>query len=247
MDDAPDALFLCGLGQIGAVRNDRSSGVADRSSDTRERSGPALYIACMDKQRQMGFTLYELMITVTVVAIVLAFGIPNLRQFTLNSRMTSAANDLHATFMMARTEAAHGKSNVVICASADPMGAAQCDGTWDQGYIAFIDDDDDADLARDAGEAVLRAHPPADTGVLLRVAGGATYFMYAPTGLGRLESGGTQAVSQIVICDERGNITAAGGNSAARLFVTTPLGRATIVRDQALIGNALTTMGATCP
>ena len=199
----------------------------------------------MEKQRQMGFTLYELMITVTVVAIILAFGIPNLRQFTLNSRMTSAANDLHATFMMARTEAAHAKSNVTICASADPMGAADCDGTWDQGYVAFIDDN--ADRARGAGEAVLRAHPPADTGVLLRVAGGATYFMYAPTGLGRLEVGGTPAVSQIVICDERGNITAAGGNSAARLFVTTPLGRATIVRDQAMIGNALTTMGATCP
>ena len=220
--------------------------MADRSSDTRERPETRLYIACMDKQRQMGFTLYELMITVMVVAVILAFGIPNLRQFTLNSRMTSAANDLHATFMMARTEAAHAKSNVIICASADPMGAAECNGTWDQGYVAFIDEDDDADLARD-GAAVLRAHPPADTGVLLRVAGGATYFMYAPSGLGRLDTGGNPAVSQIVICDERGNVTAAGGNSAARLFVTTPLGRATIVRDQALIGNALTTMGATCP
>jgi type IV fimbrial biogenesis protein FimT len=220
--------------------------MADRSSDTRERPETRLYIACMDKQRQMGFTLYELMITVTVVAIVLAFGIPNLRQFTLNSRMTSAANDLHATFMMARTEAAHAKSNVIICASADPMGAAECNGTWDQGYVAFIDEDDDADLARD-GAAVLRAHPPADTGVLLRVAGGATYFMYAPSGLGRRDVDNNTPLSQVVICDERGNVTAAGGNSAARLFVTTPLGRATIVRDQALIGNALTTMGATCP
>jgi hypothetical protein len=126
------------------------------------------------------------------------------------------------------------------------MGAAECDGTWDQGYVAFIDEDDDAALARNGG-AVLRAHPPADTGVLLRVAGGASYFMYAPSGLGRRDVGNNTPLSQVVICDERGNITAAGGNSAARLFVTTPLGRATIVRDKALIGNALTTMGATCP
>ncbi len=49
------------------------------------------------------------------------------------------------------------------------------------------------------------------------------------------------------MCDERGNITAAGGNSAARLFVATPLGRATILRDKTLIGNALTNMGQTCP
>ena len=198
----------------------------------------------MDKQRQMGFTLYELMITVTVVAIILAFGIPNLRQFTLNSRMTSTANDLHAAFMMARTEAAHSKSNVTICASADPIGAADCDGTWDQGYVVFLDEN--ADLNRD-GATILRAHPPADTGVLLRVAGGANYFMYAPSGLGRRDATLSTPLSQVVICDERGNIKAAGGNSAARLFVTTPLGRATIVRDEAQIGSALTTMGATCP
>lgn len=199
----------------------------------------------MDKRKQTGFTLYELMITVMVVAVILTFGIPNLRQFTLNSRMTSAANDFHAAFMMARTEAAHAKSNVTICASADPMGAANCGGTWDQGYVVFIDDN--ANQARDAGEAVLRAHPPADPGVLLRVANGSTYFMYAPSGLGRLDTGGNPPLSQVVICDERGNIRAAGGNSAARLFVSTPLGRATIVRDMTLIGNALTAMGATCP
>jgi type IV fimbrial biogenesis protein FimT len=222
--------------------------MADRSSDTREPPEAALYIACMDKQRQLGFTLYELMITLMVVAVILAFGIPNLRDYTLNSRMTSTANDLHAAFLMARTEAAHAKSNVTICASADPTGTATCDGTWDQGYVVFIDDN--ADQVRDAGEPILRSHPPADAGVLLRVANGATYFMYAPSGLGRIDTGGNPPVSQVVICDERGNIRAAGGNSAARLFVSTPLGRATIVRDRAVIQAALDSpqmMGATCP
>ncbi len=111
----------------------------------------------MNKRQQTGFTLYELMITLMVVAVILGFGIPNMRNFTLNSRMTSTANDLHAAFLMARSEAAHAKTNVTICASADPMGAANCGGTWDQGYVVFIDNN--ADLVRDAGEAVLRAHP----------------------------------------------------------------------------------------
>ena len=199
----------------------------------------------MNKRQQTGFTLYELMITLMVVAIILSFGIPNLRDFTLNSRMTSTANDLHAAFLMARSEAAHAKTNVTICASADPMGAANCGGTWDQGYVVFIDDN--ANQARDAGEAILRSHPPSDNGVLLRVANGATYFMYAPSGLGRLDTANNQALSQVVICDERGNVTGPGGGSAARLFISTPLGRATIVRDMAMIGNALTAMGATCP
>ena len=71
--------------------------------------------------------------------------------------------------------------------------------------------------------------------------------MYAPSGLGRLDTGGNPALSQVVICDERGNVDGPGGGSAARLFVSTPLGRATIVRDKAVIGDALTAMGATCP
>jgi type IV fimbrial biogenesis protein FimT len=199
----------------------------------------------MDRQRQTGFTLYELMMTLAVVAITLAFGVPNLRNFTLNSRMTSTANDLHAAFQMARSEAAHAKTNVTICASADPMGAANCGGTWDQGYVVFIDDN--ANRAREAGEAILRSHPPADEGVLLRIANGATYFMYAPSGLGRLDTGGNAPLSQVVICDERGNGDGPSGGSTARLFMSTPLGRATVMRDKTMIGNALTAMGATCP
>jgi hypothetical protein len=49
------------------------------------------------------------------------------------------------------------------------------------------------------------------------------------------------------MCDERGNVTAAGGSSAARLFVATPLGRATVFRDTELIEDALTAMGKACP
>ena len=58
---------------------------------------------------------------------------------------------------------------------------------------------------------------------------------------------GETAVSQIVICDQRGNIVGPGGSSAARLLVVTPLGRATIIRDVDLIDDALTNMNKTCP
>jgi type IV fimbrial biogenesis protein FimT len=199
----------------------------------------------MLRRRQTGFTLYELLITVMIVAVILSFGIPNLRNFVLNGRITGAANDLHAAFMLARTEAARAKSNVTICASADPLGAAECDGTWEQGYVVFVDDG--ADLKRtEAGESVLRSHAGVDRGVMLRVANGATYFTYAPSGLG-LQAADSPALSQVVICDERGNADGPSGGSTARLFVSTPLGRATIVRDKVMIDGALEDMGATCP
>jgi type IV fimbrial biogenesis protein FimT len=208
----------------------------------------------MKKRTQQGFTLYELLITFLVVGVVLTLGIPNMKAFTQNSRMTSTANELLAAFQQARSESARAKADITICASADPYGAALCDGTWDQGYVVFTDDDKDGtpdatdgDTVRQADEHVLYAHGAVATGVSLAVANDARYFSFAATGLGRGDVGGVPAMSQVIMCDERGNITAAGGNSAARLFVTTPLGRATIVRDLDRITTAISSTSLPCP
>ncbi|MEM7431469.1 MAG: GspH/FimT family pseudopilin [Pseudomonadota bacterium] len=196
---------------------------------------------------QGGFTLYELLITVLIVGFVLAWGVPNLTEFTANSRITSTANDLHASFLMARSEAARAKTNITLCASDNAMGAnPSCQGNWDDGYIVFLDLD--GDLARGGvGENVLRAHGPIAEGVSLAVADDATYFSYAATGLGRGNIGGNPALTQVIVCDERGTEETTRDTSAGRLVVATPLGRATVLRDYTLVDNALTAMGKTCP
>lgn len=201
----------------------------------------------MDKRTQSGFTLYELMITLLVVGIVLSFGIPNMLAFNQNGRMTGTANDLHAAFHLARSESSRAKTNITVCASSNALAAgANCQGTWDQGFIVFVDEDGDINRSG-ATETVLRAHGPIADGVNLIVEDAATYFSYSSTGLGRPNVGGNPAVSRIVMCDERGNITAAGGRSAARLFVATPLGRATVFNTKSVITDALTDMNAACP
>jgi len=201
----------------------------------------------MDKRTQSGFTLYELLITMLIVGVVLSYGIPNMLQFNQNGRMTSTANDLHAAFHLARSESSRAKTNITVCPSANATATtANCGGTWNQGFIVFVDEDGDLNRSG-ATETVLRSHGPIPASLTLAIAGDATYFSYSSTGLGRPNVGGNTAVSQVVMCDERGTITAAGGNSAARLFVATPLGRATIFRDKALIDNALTAMGKSCP
>lgn len=203
------------------------------------------YLSRMTKQQQTGVTLYELLITLLIIGVVLTIGVPNMVEFRQNSRMTASANDLLGAFHLARSESARAKTNITICASANAMTAApDCGGALTDGYIVFVDED--GDIVRDAGEAVLRSHDVAEPGASFAVANDATYFSYAATGRGRGNVAGT-AISQVVMCDDRGNITAAGGNSAARLFVTSPLGRATILREPAQIEAALTGMGKTCP
>lgn len=201
----------------------------------------------MKVQTENGFTLYELMITLLIVGVVLTLGMPNLTAFTQNSRITTTANDLHAAFQVARSEAARSKSNITICASDNSMdAAADCQGNWEDGFIIFMDLN--GDIARAGiGENVLRAHPAVANGVNLAVANNSTYFSYAPTGLGRGNVGGAPAVSQVIVCDERGLAETSKDSSAGRLFVATPLGRATVLRDYTMVNSALTNMGVTCP
>ncbi len=196
------------------------------------------YIACMANTYQRGFTLYELLITMLVIGIVLSVGIPSFSDFTRNSRITGTANDMHSSFHLARSEAARSKAPITICASADPLGAALCDGvTFDEGWIIFMDLN--GDIARaGAGENVIRAHPPVDVAIDIATNAGADYFGFAPTGLGRGDVGGQPSMTTAVICDDRGNIVSAGGRSAARFLVVTPIGRATVLRDKDQIDAA---------
>jgi type IV fimbrial biogenesis protein FimT len=192
----------------------------------------------MTNRNQSGFTLYELLITIVIIGIVLTFGIPNFGVFTQNSRIASTANDMHSSFYLGRSEAARSKSNITICASANSMdAAAACGGTFDDGWIIFVDLNGDIQRAG-INENVLRRHPPIDDAIDITTNAGANYFSFAPTGLGRGDIGGNPSVQTAVICDGRGNIRAAGGNSAARYLVVTPIGRATVLRDVDLITAA---------
>lgn len=191
----------------------------------------------MNARSENGFTLYELLITVLVIGVVLTLGIPNLSEFTANSRITTTANDLHSSFQLARSEAARAKAPVTICASDSPMAdPPACNANFNNGWIIFVDLN--GSITVEPGEAVLRRHPAPPSQLTITTNGGASYFGFAATGLGRGDVGGNPAVQTAVICDGRGNVVAAGGSSAARFLVVTPIGRATVLRDVAQINAA---------
>jgi len=190
----------------------------------------------MKNRTQSGFTLYELLTTMLVVGVILSLGVPNMRLFRQNSRMTAAANDLHSAFHLARSEATRSKSNVTICASADSMAAnPTCGGEFEAGWVVF--EDTDADITIDGGEPILRRYPavPADIDINSIGVGPNDYFMFASTGLGRRDAANTVPVSVMVMCDSRGNIIGGGGKSTARVVVVTPLGRSAVLGDKAQV------------
>ena len=178
----------------------------------------------MTTKTQTGFTLYELLTTVLIVGVILALGIPNMTEFSQNSRMTSAANDLHSTFHFARSEASRSRAIVTICASTD---GASCGGEFEDGWIVFADTDGDINV--DGGENILNRFPALDDDISIDGGAGNDYFSYAPSGQGRGAVGGNAPVGTLLFCDSRGAAIAPGGRSTARVLVVTPLGRPTVL------------------
>ncbi len=128
-------------------------------------------------QQIRGMTVIDLMITLSVAAVLVTLGFPSLTDLVRQNRLTAATNELVATLNFARMQSVSGLGRVMVCPSTD---AATCTGgnRWDQGWIVFIDRD--------------HSGQPTDPGDLLRVgmplahvfsdSGGRTRVRYKPDG-----------------------------------------------------------------
>ena len=104
-------------------------------------------------RRRAGFTVLELLVTLTIAAILLVTGAPTFQQFTWKQRMRAAVGHLHNDLLVARSEAVFGSVSTVACPGAPRTGCA--DSTdWSRGWIVFSDLN--GDQQRQPEEAVLR-------------------------------------------------------------------------------------------
>lgn len=116
----------------------------------------------MEKER--GFTMIELMITIVVIGIALSLAVPGFSSFIRENRATSQANELLVGLTFARSEAIKRGRPVAICASNDSTSAnPTCTGNndWTVGWISFTDDPSAGGTAGDydAGtDSLLRVH-----------------------------------------------------------------------------------------
>lgn len=99
-----------------------------------------------------GFSLIELMVAITVVAIVSAVGIPALRNFTLQQRIGTTVQELQLDIALARSEAITRAASVSLCTSSN---GTTCTGSgWEGGRILITDTNQDGAL--EGADAVLR-------------------------------------------------------------------------------------------
>ena len=65
---------------------------------------------------QRAFTLIELLITITVLGVLMAIALPNLRDFVVSNRLSSQVNGFIGLINFARSEAIARGQSVLICA-----------------------------------------------------------------------------------------------------------------------------------
>jgi type IV fimbrial biogenesis protein FimT len=93
-------------------------------------------------KKYSGFTLIELMITLFIVGILLAVGVPSMRTFLQNNQLIATTNELVSSIHIARSEALKLNKKVTICVSADGKSCVSSE-KWAQGWIVFVDANDD--------------------------------------------------------------------------------------------------------
>jgi len=180
----------------------------------------------MDRSSHKGFTLVELMITLTVASILVGVMVPNIRDFIRNNRLSSGVNDMLHSLQVARTEAIKRQNgNVVLCGTANPTAAPAaltCDYLTFNGWFVF--QDTNGNWQHDNLEPVIERHGLLDTTLTVKTDGNDRIVSFSPSGFAN-PAGVRVPVATIVICDSRG-VVQYGNTATARTLLIAPTGRA---------------------
>lgn len=182
---------------------------------------------------QPGFTLVELMVAVAVLGILMAIGLPAMRDMMLNSKRSAAGNELLSAMLLARSEANKLGQRVVVCPWRADL--AQCGTDWKRGVMVFNDPVDDGVVNTTAAppnrEQVLRTFPLKDSDVAgFTITANVARFKFQPFNVSSV--GGS-----IQICDPRDE-NQAGEEEKSRVIVVSRSGRARI-QDKKADGTAI--------
>ena len=104
-----------------------------------------------------GFTLYELLMTLALAAILLSLGVPAFHGTLARSRQAAEINALFHAVHLARKESIVQRRTVSLCPSTDGQSCTG-DTDWSVGWIAFRNADGDSPPVVDAGEFIIQAH-----------------------------------------------------------------------------------------
>jgi type IV fimbrial biogenesis protein FimT len=162
----------------------------------------------MCKSVAHGFTFVEVMVVVSILAIMMVFATPWIKNVLVGNQLGSYANKLAVTAVTARNEAFNRSAggSVTVCVSADGATCAGSGG-WEQGWIVK------------QGATVIKSEPAAEAGIkMTETTSGLTSLLFDMSGVGS-----TQA--SIKVCRKTPSVGA-----QERVVTITATGKATVTR-----------------
>lgn len=186
----------------------------------------------MGKMHAEGVTLIELLVTLAVVAVIVAAGVPALRDFLATNRMSAAVNDLITSIHLARSEAITREAPTTLCPSANwdsPAPTCNPGGNLADGWIVLV--------GRVGSPIVVQRHEPLSNGIAL-----ARDFVdsidFSTNGLPA--NANAAGEFNLLLCDDRGDHDAGGGVAAGRwINLRGRAGRPRIYRQRADVQSSL--------
>lgn len=184
--------------------------------------------------KNSGFTLIELMVTLSIAAILMGIAVPSFQTTIKSNRIVTQTNQLVTALNLARSEAIKRGVQVTVCKSAD-RATCTTNGNWDQSWLVFVDSVSPIGT-KNTDDLVLRSFEPVPQGVMMRSGTNfANFISYKSSGVS--QGGNDLATDTFGICDDR-------GVGFARALSLSNTGRV-IKRSGSEITTALTTF--TCP
>ncbi|MGH8225596.1 MAG: GspH/FimT family pseudopilin [Gammaproteobacteria bacterium] len=189
-------------------------------------------------EKSTGLTLIELLVVMVLIAVLGTIAVPAYFSMTANNRITGAVNALAATLSYARSEAVIRGEQVVVCPSAN--GTACDNGGWQEGWIVFVDKDNNNAYDSSSDGNPIRVHGAIGSDVTMASSpssgGGAVapYIGFNRMGFAQPTFSGTVTTLNVVTCppDKR--------TANARAVVIVPSGDVTTAARDQSSGSAFT-------
>jgi len=115
--------------------------------------------------KSQGFTLVELIITLTLVAVVAGFAAPSVVHMIRENAVAAMNNQIVADIQFTRSEAIKRNTPVTICAANSNLNACIQGNDWSRGWIAFVETIS-LNGTVDANEPIVRVNQGASSGTM---------------------------------------------------------------------------------